>query len=59
MTKFGEVNWIFSSFRHTGEMDNNYEEHCIEQNVKLQMLDQIQRLLQEGLRGYELFLVTK
>lgn len=40
-------------------MDNNYEEHCIEQNVKLQMLDQIQRLLQEGLRGYELFLVTK
>ena len=40
-------------------MDNNYEEHCIEQNVKLQMLDQIQRPLQEGLRGYELFLVTK
>lgn len=40
-------------------MDNNYEEHCIEQNVKLQMLDQIQRLLQEDLRGYELFLFTK
>ena len=40
-------------------MDNNCEEHCIEQNVKLQMLGKIQRLLQEDLRGYELFLVTK